>query len=213
MRTFLAIELPSALRAQLGLIQRQVRAHLHQMGAADCFNWTAPDKIHLTLRFLGETDQPQCTQLAAGLVPIAAQQPQMQLILQGVGCFPNFRAPNVIWLGLGGAMAELQRLQRQIEDLVQAVGFAPEQRPFAPHLTIARAHRNADHAQQHMAGEALRNSTQRLHILTTNHDALQFAVAEFVHMQSELRPEGACYTALRHFVFGRQGLDGETVGQ
>lgn len=204
MRTFFAIELPPALHTQIGLIQRQLRSHLRDLQAVDCFNWTAPDKIHLTLRFLGETSAAQSAQLVAGLAPIAAQQAPFQLGLQTVGWFPNFRAPNVVWLGVSGARVELEKLQRQVEDLVRRSGFAPEQRPFSPHLTIARTQRQAERTQQRLAGEALRLFAQRPAEERTIHSPLHFEVTEFVYMQSELRPEGARYTVLHHFTFGMQ---------
>ena len=204
MRTFFAIELPTALHAQIGLIQRQLRNHLRDRQAVDCFNWTAPDKIHLTLRFLGETTDAQCAQLGLGLAPIARRQPPLHLSLQEVGCFPNFGAPNVVWLGVRGEVVELQKLQRQIEDLVQRVGFVPEQRPFSPHLTIARTQRQAERTQLRLAGEALRLVTQHPGAQATLHNSLRLEVTEFVHMQSELRPEGARYTLLHHFTFGVQ---------
>ncbi len=201
MRTFIAIELPAIVRAQVTLLQNQLRAQLRTHHIANCFSWTAPEKIHLTLRFLGETTEAQCAQLAQGLAPIVAQQPPMHLALQGMGCFPNFRSPNVLWLGISGALAELGRLQMQVEHLAQASGFAAERRPFAPHLTIARVQRNVDHVQQRKAGEALRLFTQHPVAPSNMHGATEFNVGELVHMQSELRPEGARYTPLHHFVF------------
>lgn len=202
MRTFFAIELPVTLREQIGSIQRQLRTYLRQHQAVDCFNWTAPDKIHLTLRFLGETSQAQRAQLVAGLEPLVKQQQPFQLSLQRVGCFPNFRTPNVVWLGIRGAVAELQQLQQQLEELVQRVGFTPEQRRFSPHLTIARTQRQAERTQQRIVGEALRLFASQAAAQTDIIGTPPLEVSEFVHMQSELRPEGARYTVLHHFTLG-----------
>lgn len=202
MRTFIAIELPATLHAQIAWTQRQLRAHLHAHQVVDCLNWSAPDKMHITLRFLGETTAAQSAQLAHEFAPMVKQQRRLSLGLQGVGCFPNFRTPNVVWLGLMGAVAELQLLQTHIERLVQAIGFVPESRPFSPHLTIARAQRNADRTQLRMVGEALRIFTQRPAVQEAANSATVFDVTELVYMQSELRPEGARYTPLHHFVLG-----------
>lgn len=200
MRTFIAIELPAPMRDHLTTVQQQLQRDLHRAGIPDCFNWVAPEKIHLTLRFLGETTAQQVSALKQGLARLLSQQNPFQLTLQTVGAFPHFRRPNVLWIGMGGELAPLQAVQQQIEALVQQVGFAPEDRRFTPHLTLARAQRQAPAVALGAAGRILLEHGQ-----SGNPAATPFTVTEVIHWQSELRPQGARYTPLGTFLFGAQG--------
>jgi 2'-5' RNA ligase len=194
MRTFIAIELPVEVQGQIRLVQEQLQAHLRRLQIADCFTWTLPEKTHITLRFLGETDARQSASLAQGLAEIVYTHDSFTLCLSSVGCFPNYRAPNIIWLGIQGELDQLAKVQAPIEQLARQTGFAPETRPFSPHLTIARARRNADRSQLAQAGRDLKLLSQG--DLT---ELSPFAVNQLVHMQSELLPGGARYTPIESF--------------
>jgi RNA 2',3'-cyclic 3'-phosphodiesterase len=198
MRTFIAIELPLPSRDHLVTVQRQVQGELRRRGISDCFNWVAPEKAHLTLRFLGETSAQQVAALQHSLAQLLPTQSSFGLTIQAGGAFPHFRRPNVLWLGLGGEVAPLQAMQQQIEVLVRQQGFAPEERRFTPHLTLARAQRQATAAHLAAAGQAIQRT------LMSDQAAPQFFVAQVVHMQSELRPEGARYTPLCTFSLQRR---------
>lgn len=194
MRTFIAIELPPAARAQVQRRQEQVRARLAAQGLADVFRWTPVEQMHLTLRFLGETTSAQQAQLAARLAAVVAGYGPFGLTVSGVGCFPRWQAPRVLWLGIQGASQALGALQAEVEQAAQEVGFVPEERPFSPHLTIARLQRQADRPAQRRAGEILAALAAR-----GEPPGIPWPVQEIVHMRSDLRPGGPIYTVLETF--------------
>lgn len=195
MRTFVAIELPDALQTRLGALQETLQFHL----PASSVRWTTPEKLHLTLRFLGETSNEQRQQLATGLLAIVRDQQDFPLVLEGLGCFPYWRRPRVVWVGMAGALSVLQQLQAQVEDLAQQSGFSPDTRDFSPHITIGRAARRSTSSNLRIAGEALQTFAQSSEMVQP---LGRFTVEQLVHMQSQLSPTGSRYTPLRYFPFG-----------
>jgi 2'-5' RNA ligase len=196
MRTFIAIELPTPIREAVRLRQQQLRAALKEAGLEGCFRWSAMDNIHVTLRFLGETDRGQTERIAAGLAEIARRRQGFSLCVGGMGCFPNFRRPNVLWLGVDGQMEALQAMQAAVEELVVAAGFEAETREFSPHLTLARAQRERSRAELQRAGELLQRLAAQNEVKAQSGSTPCFPVAEVVHMHSDLRPAGPIYTPL-----------------
>ena len=100
-------------------------------------NWVARERLHLTLRFLGGAiDSNLIAPLGAALAQIAAETAPFGINARGTGAFPNLERPRVLWVGLAGA--ELKPLAQRVEAAAVRCGFAPEPRPYSPHLTIAR---------------------------------------------------------------------------
>jgi RNA 2',3'-cyclic 3'-phosphodiesterase len=198
MRTFIAIELPVAVQHHVLTVQQRLQAHLAQVDSRPGFNWTPPANTHLTLRFLGETDEQQRSALIQGLASLCAQHNQFSLRLEGVGCFPNFRAPRIIWQGIHGDLPQLVALHAPVEALARAVGFAAEERSFSPHLTLARARRDAGRPVLTAAGRAL----EQLASSAAQLPAVTFVVTEVHLMRSELLRGGARYRSLGSFPLG-----------
>jgi 2'-5' RNA ligase len=199
MRSFIAVELPDAIQQNVRQRQRQVQADLAQRSLTKLFNWTPVEKVHLTLRFFGETDERQAAALPVELEKVAQHSAPIKLMLTSLGCFPNPRQPRIIWLGMQGDLAALAALQAKIETLAQGLGFAPETRPFSPHLTIARLQRNAPRTSLVQAGQAIQSlASDPAFVAHTD----PFLVQELTWMRSELLPEGARYTPLRYVTLG-----------
>jgi 2'-5' RNA ligase len=191
-RTFIAIELPEAVRLLVERRQRSIQNRLDQLNAPSVFRWTPVEKVHLTLRFLGETSDAQRGEMADLLANAAATWPRFDLGLEGLGCFPNFRQPSVVWLGVRGDLAALQHMQAEIERFSRRAGFAAEERAFRPHLTLARASRDAKRPDLQAAGRALERIAEAGETGT-------FTVDRIAHIKSDLRPSGAIYTVLAEF--------------
>jgi 2'-5' RNA ligase len=100
--------------------------------------WVHPDDLHVTLKFLGDTDADTASKIRAAMKELAGGYSPLTLALQGLGVFGKPSAPSILWLGLGGEMPALANLQAQVEDAVKPLGFTPEDRPYRPHITIAR---------------------------------------------------------------------------
>jgi 2'-5' RNA ligase len=196
MRTFIALELPQSIQAFVVTRQEALQDALSP-DARKLLRWTPAAKAHLTLRFLGETDGAQCERLGAALSTAGASHGPLSLALEGAGCFPHCAKPSVLWLGLRGDLESLGALQAKVDTAAQSAGFAPEPRPFAPHLTIARVHRTGSAADRRQLGDEFRHAAPALPASPV------FIATEFIHMQSQLKPAGAVYTPLARFQLTR----------
>ena len=133
-RAFVAIHLPEPLLVALRDLQRRLEAELPK-GAV---RWTAPEQIHLTLKFLGNIASSALVELQTSLEEICANAAPLLLRAQDLGCFSNRAKPRVIWVGLAGESAQLLALQSQIDSALQRWCEKAEARAFHPHLTIGR---------------------------------------------------------------------------
>ena len=125
MRLFVALPLPEDARGRLVALQSGVP------GA----RWVAPDNLHVTLRFIGETDRHGAEELDAGLGEIRA--PAFGLTLGGVGFFDRGRYAHTLWAGVEKP-DPVVFLHDKIESVAVRAGFAPERRKFTAHVTLAR---------------------------------------------------------------------------
>ena len=97
-----------------------------------------PDGVHLTLKFLGNVDSSRVPALTDALDAVGEGAVPFALHLRDVGVFPDRRSPRVLWAGVSGDTEALAALARRVDDACANVGFPREQRPFSPHLTLAR---------------------------------------------------------------------------
>jgi 2'-5' RNA ligase len=125
-RAFLAIPLPEKLCEELAAVGRSIAGLRAQK---------APT-IHLTIRFLGEVEDPEPVARAAA--EVAGRHPAFDVSLQGVGAFPDARRPRVVWVGLGEGAGAAAALAKDIDDAVFALGFPREERPWSAHITLGR---------------------------------------------------------------------------
>ena len=133
-RAFIAIELPAAARLALAQASQQLARQL----PAGSVRWVKPERMHLTLRFLGDTAVTQLPALAAQLDELAARHAPFNLRLDKLGCFPHCKRPRVIWAGLTGNVAALSTLKQDLDARLVSLGWEEEERPFQAHLTLGR---------------------------------------------------------------------------
>ncbi len=124
-RLFIAINLPEVVADHLALVQ----------GGVPGARWEARDKLHLTLRFLGELDGGTARAVAEGLA--AVTQPRFELGVRGVGHFPPRGEPRSLWAGVDDP-TPLHALHDRIERVLIRIGVPADTRKFAPHVTLAR---------------------------------------------------------------------------
>lgn len=182
MRSFLAIELSEEIRARLGELQRELQK------AGIQARYVRPEGVHLTLKFLGEVEPSLVPQLEMRLRPLAARCPGLTLEARGLGAFPNLKRPRVLWVGVH-APAELLRLQSEVEAAMAEEGFAPEERAFHPHLTLARE-------PDPRAAERLERLLQG-----PERELGRFRAEALILFESQLQKGGARYTPRASFVF------------
>lgn len=150
-------------------------------------NWTRPESIHLTLKFLGEIDPLRVAEISAGLEGAAKSHPRFIVSAGGVGAFPNLKAPRVIWVGIDGG-PELKGLHADIDGRLGDIGFERDGREFTPHLTLCRVKSMAD--SRALGGLASGLKVEKM---------LDFEAGSFILFESRLNPKGAVYTALKTF--------------
>jgi len=132
MRLFIAVELAGPAKDEV----LSVRERLVETVARQGVRFVKPEKLHLTLAFLGSVDEAKLGELMRELNKVAV--PPFRLQLSGLGCFPDMRRPKVIWLGLDGDASSIQTLATKVT--AAAKPFAPEldEKPYSPHVTLAR---------------------------------------------------------------------------
>ena len=200
MRTFVAVELPSDVRTRIEPFIALVQAHLADSGLERAVRWTPLNNLHITLRFLGNTDDIQQHAINTALQHTVSGHQPFHLTVSELDCFPNRRSPRVFWLSIQGALDRLTALQAETERVAVQAAFEAERRAFSPHLTIGRTKRGFSKLEQHRLGAAV----QELNSLSmegsdVQQEALRFEVRELVLMQSMLEPGGARYSVLKRF--------------
>jgi 2'-5' RNA ligase len=180
MRAFIAIDLPESLRAALRRKQASFRS------ASPDARWTQPEGIHLTLKFLGEISDAKVMEVAESLKNLGRFE-SFIVRLKGFGFFPDARRPRVFWTGVE-APPSLSQLAEQVEEAMRRIGFAREERPFRPHLTLARFRV----PQPQPALQALLSQQGE-------QEWGNFEVSEFFLFESKLSPQGAQYRKVERF--------------
>jgi len=94
------------------------------------------ENIHLTLKFLGNVPTPRLSEVKSSLQQLIF--PLFTAEIKGAGAFPNLNHMNVIWVGVEEGWSQVEQIYEQVEKLLSVLGFRRENRPFSPHITIAR---------------------------------------------------------------------------
>ncbi len=189
MRTFIALEIPHAVKQQLQALQDRLKELPSLREQPTLLRWTNTQNLHLTLRFLGETDKAQRQQLQSGLTAIAAKHDPFSLSPSGLGCFRSWSNLRVLWVGIEGDSEALKELQADVETLARQVGFSPEPNRFSPHITLARTARNAAPPARRLASEQLRRAAEE----SESQIWTDWRVSELHFIRSVLGPGGAQY--------------------
>ena len=178
-RAFLAIIPPTALQQTMAEV-RQVFERLSLP-----WRWVTPDHIHLTLRFLGNVPDEAVPSLLQAIEQASLGQTVFALHARSLGCFPHPARPRVLWVGLDDPSQALGRLNERLIAALTPLGFPSEDRPFHPHLTLARAQNRS-------------SLSQSLTLLQTyqNRDFGEFLVNHIHLVKSQLRRDGSVYTIL-----------------
>ena len=129
-RLFVAISLPEPILIAVAELQSELKRY-----ARDA-KWVRPEGIHLTLKFLGYVEIDRIEAIGNTLTGVANVSPPLSIDVRGCGAFPNSRRPNVLWAGVESE--HLGGVQIRVEEALVELGFEKENRPFSPHLTLAR---------------------------------------------------------------------------
>ncbi len=185
LRAFLAIDLPGSLRPMLSRAQEELKK-----SGADV-KWVPVGNIHITLKFFGQIPEAQVEPIVQAASRIAQAQAPFSLKVTGAGAFPTMTSPRVVWLGISGDLAVMGGFYRRLEEAFAALGFPPEGRPFAPHLTLGRV----------KSPRGRFELSRRLAALAAP-EGEPFQVGEIILYRSNLSPQGATYSPLKAIPLG-----------
>jgi 2'-5' RNA ligase len=178
LRSFIALPTPDSVRDRIEILQ----ADLRQLNAD--VKWESPEKLHITLKFLGNVESQLLEKLIPSLEEIAREQSSFDLTYEGVGAFPNLLAPRVIWVGTA-QNESLFSLQNSVEQRCADFGFARENRAFHPHITLGRVKGSLN----------IQRLTEKLKTITL--EPTRTRCTEFLVMRSDLTPSGSVYSVLK----------------
>ena len=190
MRLFIALPLPSRIENELAEIQIRLKA---QGGNV---KWVQSKNIHLTIRFLGETDEKLVEPISTEMDSIAASFAPVETVLTSLGAFPNLNRPRVIWAGLSGGIDIMSDLAKNMERAVRRLGFEPEKKRFKAHLTLGRVRDrgNLDDLMAFMRSLEVKE--------------VPFRFEQLVLFKSTLTPKGPIYDRLHEVTLGIEHFKG-----
>ena len=182
-RAFIAVELPAEVKKELSELEAQLKKNSPPM-----VRWVDPNNIHITLKFLGEIPEESIDELMLAMEEGAKGIKTFNLEVSGVGAFPNMERAQVVWVGVRGDLAQISRLQKNIEANTEQLGYPRENRGFTPHLTVGRMRNEASSNERQRLGKLL---TETMFTATN-----KITVSAVNLMRSQLSSSGAIYTCL-----------------
>jgi RNA 2',3'-cyclic 3'-phosphodiesterase len=192
MRIFIGIDLDDKVR---GRIERFIEG---VQGFAPEARWARPESLHVTLKFIGEQAGEQVEAIAERLRRVESSAFEMRC--EGYGFFPTANAARVFWIGIQ-PVPQLAELAGRIDEAVAEVGVPREERPFSPHLTLARAGGRSGSLRR-LTNNTFAVLEKRLKAMRE----LEFStmkVRKFILYRSQTSPGGSKYTKLENFLLSR----------
>jgi RNA 2',3'-cyclic 3'-phosphodiesterase len=133
LRLFTAIYPPSKIASYIVGFQKRLRDLIPEAWV----RWTEPDQIHLTLKFLGRVRRDQLAKIEEALAEVCGEAKPFEVRAEGVGCFPGFRRPSIIWIGMVELRKELSLFKNSVDSGLSFVKV-DDKKIFCPHMTIGR---------------------------------------------------------------------------
>jgi 2'-5' RNA ligase len=178
MRLFTGLDLPPEVTAGLERLLRRLKPTAR-------IQWSPPGNLHITTKFIGEWPEERVEELRAALGAIGGRD-ALRVAIRRVGFFPNPHAPRIFWCGIEAP--GLDRLAAETDEATARLGIAREDRPFSPHLTLARI-------KERIEMQPLREAIASLDSL----DFGAFEASSWFLYRSTLKPGGSVYTKLAEF--------------
>ena len=132
MRTFVAVFPPPEVREALFRAARD-------LPASKAFRLIGQEKLHLTLKFLGNVAEEDLSRVKQALEQLRGRHEPFAVETSGFGAFPSERKARILWAGIGEGSEQLRVVAKSVDDLLEPVGFGREKRPYVPHLTLGRS--------------------------------------------------------------------------
>ena len=188
-RSFLAFDIPEELKSEFASVIELLSPKVKGV------KWVAPDKMHCTIRFFGNVEEEVLMgKLSSVIAREVRHQSPIHLLGHGIGVFPNWRYPRVLWAGLTGETDSMISLHAKLADAFEEFGLKNDPRELRLHLTLGRA------KSAFKEKEALVALVERM----AEKEFGEFDIKELVLYKSDLTKEGPIYTALKRFPLGRR---------
>lgn len=197
MRIFIALDIGDAVRERIARFMEGVS------GFAPEARWVRPESLHLTLKFIGEKPVEAVDRIKGALGVLHAEPAEITFL--GYGFFPTTKAARVFWVGIE-ASPQLSSLAKAVDEATFSVGIAKEDRPFSPHLTLARGGGRSGAPGWHK-GDAPNKNFQVLQQKLATMPSPEFgtiAAREFFLYQSQLSRGGSRYTKIAQFALAER---------
>jgi len=185
-RTFIALVIPEDWKEFLGRVEGDLAARMTGL------SWVKPGNMHITVRFLGDLGEDGVRRAGEAARRGAEGHATFPAGLGPLGAFPSLRRPRVLWTGLAEGAENAIALARDVNRSLTRAGFGPADKPFKPHITLARVR---EHAQGVEAFER--------YVTPAFPEVAAFD--RIVVMKSDLHPAGARYTALEEIRLHKPG--------
>jgi len=179
-RTFIAIKIPEDIRNRIADLLSSLK------GSGGKITWVKPHNMHLTLKFLGETEESIVKGISERLEQVLLSYNQFEINLKNIGAFPNLKKPKVLWIGTEGDKNILINLARNIDEQMSEFGFEREKRKFSAHLTIARIRDNRG------IDPLIKKLEKKKYFVPGT-----FTVKDILFIKSELTKHGPIYAVLK----------------
>ncbi len=192
MRVFIGIDLDPEVRARIARFLEGVESFAPEA------RWVRPESLHITLKFIGEQTPEQVESISERLRGIEGSA--FEIRSGGYGFFPTAKAPRVFWIGIH-AGPQLAELAGSVDVAVAELGIPREDRPFSPHLTLARAGGRSG-SPKWRKGDGPNSTFAVVEKRLAAMGELDFGkmtAHEFILYQSQLSPKGSKYTKLQRF--------------
>jgi 2'-5' RNA ligase len=174
LRLFIATLIPEDIRTLLTNYIKSLKRDI------DGVKWEKSEKLHVTLKFLGDVDDSKVEEIPDLLRKLVRGYSPFNINISDFGGFPNLKNPRVLYVSLS-ENEELSGFQSELDEGLSDLGFKKEDRKFIPHVTIGRVKK--------------RIFIKEYPRVTQN----PFEITKIGLIKSELRPEGSVYTPLKLF--------------
>lgn len=161
-------------------------AAIKNLFAEPTIKWTPAENFHITLKFIGDTEESNIQSIETALESAAQFCSAFELKIKDFGVFPNAKMPRIVYAGVNKT-DELKSLHQVIDQFLKEIGFKPEKQAFVPHVTLGKAKfvSNAKKLEQILLNQSFETDT--------------FSVEYFSLYESILTPKATVYNELQRF--------------
>ena len=177
MRCFIALPIEGDIKTQLIKAQQELKSTKANLKLVE------EENIHLTLKFLGEVESEKASKVCESLQEI--KFPRFDIVVEGIGVFPNFNFLRVIWAGISKGAENILKLHEELEKKLAVIGFKRDAN-FHPHVTLARV-------------RSPHNKTALVSKIKEFQNTYfgQVSIDKILFMESKLKPSGPVYSVIK----------------